>query len=102
MLEAETFCWVLSRFGLENRRKINQVFNYDIYLPFYLLFILCKHHSVKVGREGLLQGSRRYRWRSVWSDNKKEVSDKEMEELRLGEKVFCKGEGDWVVEECVV
>jgi hypothetical protein len=31
----------LSRFGLENRRKSSPIFNYDIYLLFYLLFILC-------------------------------------------------------------
>ncbi len=36
----ETSCYDLSRFGLENWRKISQIFNNDIYLLFYLLIIL--------------------------------------------------------------
>jgi hypothetical protein len=40
MTGAEISCWDLSRFGLENRRNSSKIFNYNIYLPFYLLFVL--------------------------------------------------------------
>ncbi len=36
----------------------------------------------------------------MWSDNKK-VWEEEVEELGLGEKAFCTGEGGRMVEECV-
>jgi hypothetical protein len=52
MIGAEISCWDLSRFGLENRRKNSQIFNYDIYLPFFLLFILwygCSENMIGTG-----------------------------------------------------
>ncbi len=54
---------------------------------------------MRVGGEGLLWEQEIGWWRSFWSD--KEVWEENVEELGLAEKVFCKGEGEGMVEECV-
>ncbi len=45
MIVAESECWHLSKFDLENRRKSSQIINYGIYLPLSFLFILFMRHT---------------------------------------------------------